>query len=183
MLRWHEKNRHGEKTKKCEECDLMFTTALTLRQHVRTVHSRVKDKTCPVCGRAFFNGSIFQAHVNRHENNRPWKCERCEKSFLTKNHLNMHTDRHNLAYQCKQCTEKRGSASELNIHTRRVHIGDKLTCRYGCGYQSWQTGNRHRHETDCQLNPIPGAPFSVSSGSASQYTLDIYHAKLQKKVD
>ena len=181
--RLHEQNRHGEKTEKCAECDLMFTTALTLKHHVREVHNKVKDKICSFCGQAFFHDSIFEAHVNGHANNRPWKCERCDKSFLTKRHLKMHTDRHNLPYQCKQCTEKRGCSTELKKHTRRVHGGERLSCRYGCGYQSWQTGNRSRHEADCQLNPIPGAPFSVSSGSASQYTLDIYHARLQNKVD
>ena len=178
LRRIHEQNRHGDKTEKCEACDMMFTTKMTLKHHMKQVHMKVKDKVCTYCGQAFFHSNVFQAHVNRHENNRPWKCEMCGKGFLTQRHKKTHMDRHNLVHKCDQCEEKRGSWTDLQRHMRKMHGGERLTCRYGCGYQSWGAGNRGRHEGDCKLNPLPGAPFSVSTGSASQYILDNYNAKM-----
>ena len=181
LRRIHEQNIHGEKTEKCEECDMMFATVTKMGHHVRQVHRKVKDKICPHCGEAFFVTSSFHAHVNRHTNTRPWKCETCGKDFLLERHLKSHMDRHTLPYECDQCDVKRGTLSDLKLHKRSAHGGEQLTCRHGCGYQTWGTGNRGRHERDCKLNPIPGAPYSVSNGSATQYILDNYHLKFGTK--
>ena len=37
-----------------------------------------------------------------------------------------------------------------------------------------------RHEGQCKLNPIPGAPTSISKGTANKLTLANFHAKLNK---
>ena len=179
--RRHEQTMHGEKTKKCDECEGMFRPGVLLKRHVRLVHRKVKDKICPLCGHAYSNKVVLQTHIDRHENNRQWKCEYCDKSFLTQTVQKEHMYRHTRAFQCSQCEEKKGSSDELKEHTRRAHGGVQLKCRYGCGYQSWGTGNRGRHESDCQLNPIHGAPYSVSSGSASQFVLQTYHNRIQNK--
>ena len=179
--RRHKQTMHGEKTEKCDECDGMFRTNVLLRCHIRIVHNKVKDKICPLCGQEYYNKAVLQTHIDRHENNRQWKCEYCDKRFLTHRAQKSHMDRHNLAYQCSQCEKKKGSTDELNEHTRRVHGGVQLKCRYGCGYHSWGTGNRGRHETNCQLNPIPGAPHSVSIGSASQFVLETYHNRIKEQ--
>ena len=179
--RMHEQTRHGEKTEKCKECDLMFPTVSKLRQHVKYSHRKVKDKVCDHCGQAFSAKKLLQAHVNRHTNNRPWKCETCNKDFLGRRHLKTHMERHSLAHHCNKCEVQKASLSDLKMHIRKVHDGVKLTCRYGCGVQTWGTGNRGRHERDCELSPIPGAPYSVSTGTASQFILDNYNSSLKNK--
>ena len=40
--------------------------------------------------------------------------------------------------------------------------------------------NIFRHEGGCKRNPIPGAPYSISQGTANKLTLAKFHAKLKK---
>ena len=133
---------------------------------------------CPFCGQAFYQIDSFEAHVNRHQNSRPWKCDQCYRDYLTQRQLKIHIETHNPAHQCDKCQSKYGSLNELKRHIRKVHDRIKLTCRHACGYKTWGNGNRNRHEADCKLNPLPGAPHSISNGTASQFVLDNYQSSL-----
>jgi len=182
MLRQnHENSNHVEKTIKCEECDMMFTTPSKRKAHVKQVHIKAKDKICPHCGEAFFQGEQYRAHINRHTGTRPYSCETCGKDFLIESHLKSHMKRHTRPYNCETCGLKFASSAELKHHQLAAHEGKQVECRHGCGFQSWQLGNRSRHEKQCKLNPIPGAPYTVTAGTATQYTLDNFQAAQKQK--
>ena len=81
-----------------------------------------------------------------------------------------------------------------------------ICCRFDCGWQVWDRRNLaryfsilisnifelefqarskikktlSRHEGGCKRNPIPGAPYSISQGTANKLTLAKFHAKLKK---
>ena len=178
----HEKKIHAEKTFKCQECDQMFSGQGYLNGHIRKIHVKAKDKICPHCGEAFSSTNItsFNAHVKRHTNDRQYSCETCGKDFLIPSHLKQHMKRHTLPFHCDLCDERKGSMFDMEAHKRQVHGGVQLTCRFKCGWQTWQSGNRNRHERTCQLNPMPNAPYTIAIGTATNYTLETFQAKIKR---
>ena len=121
--------------------------------------------------------TAFQAHVNRHTDNRQFACEICGKSFLVRSHLKSHARIHTLPFSCDICNSKFSSDGILKNHTRIEHEKQQIDCRHGCGFSCWESSNRNRHEKSCKRNPLPNAPYSVSAGTASSLTLQVisYH--------
>ena len=180
-LRNCHENVHKEKTIQCDECEKTFSGQYKLRAHKRNVHNIVVDQICPHCGEGFrsTNMESFRAHVNRHTNTRPYACELCGKDFLIEKHLKTHMLRHTKSISCDKCEDHFGSLTDLRAHKRKVHEGVQLTCRFGCSYQTWGSGNRNRHELACQLNPMPNAPYTIAVGTANNYIVQTYHAKVK----
>ena len=162
-----------EKSLQCNFCDQRFVGKGYLKTHIRIRHEKVKDKQCPHCGEAFQASRAFKAHVNRHTDNRQFACETCGKAFLVESHLKEHAKRHTLPYLCDMCDLRFGSDLSLKGHKRVVHEQQQVQCRHGCGFGCWQIGNRGRHEKLCKLNPLPGAPYTVSAGIATSFTLQV----------
>ena len=177
--RRHHKNRiHGEQNVKCDQCNKMFHSKGLMKIHVSNVHLKEKKKMCPTCGEAFIDHNTFKAHMNRHNNIRPYLCQDCDKDFLTNDALKWHMKRHinNRPHKCEQCSLTFLVRSDLNQHTDRVHLGILQECRHGCEFKTLRLSNRPRHEKYCSLNPIPGAPWTISNGTASRYVLETYNA-------
>ena len=177
----HERRNHSEKTIKCDHCDMMFALMSAKTAHVKMVHLGKKVTLCPLCGEGFTDKCTFEAHVNRHTNNRQFACETCGKAFLIQRDLVNHIKTHTRPYHCDQCEESFGSTMVMKDHIRRVHECIQIECRYGCGWQSWDRRNMHRHEVSCKCNPVPNAPYTVASGTAKRDVLHKFHAKLLKK--
>ena len=169
----HNTTQHGTKTLPCKGCDKIFSSNSYLNSHVRTTHEKVKNKQCPHCGEAFQASSAFKAHVNRHTDNRQFSCETCGKAFLVDSHLKEHAKRHTRPYFCDQCDIQTGSNTSLKRHKRIAHEQQQIECRHGCGWKGWETISRGRHEKPCKLNPLPNAPYTVSVGIASSFTLQV----------
>merc|ERR1712222_54074 len=81
---------------------------------------------------------------------------------------------HTLPYFCDKCDSRFGSTLALREHTRKVHDQQQILCRHGCGFSSWGTANRNRHEKSyCKLNPLPDAPYTISAGTANSLTKQV----------
>ena len=176
--RGHERVVHGEKTKKCDDCGKMFVTERTLKVHIIQVHIKSKDKICPSCGEAFFLVETFKIHLLRHSDDRQFPCEVCGKSFFTKRDIRKHSDTHTMPHECDKCNKSFGSKALLKDHVQVKHDGIKHNCRFHCGMEAWFRRQCINHEKTCSLNPVPGAPYSVAVGTASNLTLERYHERL-----
>ena len=177
--RGHENIHHAEKTVPCGQCDQMFARKAYRKVHIKTYHTRKKeDKICTLCGEAFWDKVTFEAHGNRHTNNRLHECEICGKTFLVQSHLKSHFKVHTLPHKCDKCDKGYKDVSLLRDHVRKVHEGLKIECRFGCGWQAADKRAVYRHETQyCKLNPLPNAPYSIAIGTANKLTLQNFHAK------
>ena len=173
----HWNRAHGEKNFKCEHCDMRFYAKGLMRLHMSNIHLKDKKKTCPICGEVFgTDHNTYVAHMNRHNNIRPYPCEVCAKGFLTPKALKTHMNSHTRPYKCDQCALGFASKDEVDKHVDRVHLGIQQECRHGCGFQTSLLSNRSRHEKQCSSNPIPGAPWAISNGTANRYVLETYNA-------
>ena len=45
----------------CKICERALATLQSLKQHVKTVHDKVKDHSCEVCGQKTFNQMMLES--------------------------------------------------------------------------------------------------------------------------
>uniref|UniRef100_A0A7E4ZYW0 C2H2-type domain-containing protein n=2 Tax=Panagrellus redivivus TaxID=6233 RepID=A0A7E4ZYW0_PANRE len=92
-------------------------------------------KTCPVCDQTFANRQSMLRHVSRKhpdhdasatkynaQNDLPFQCDVCYKSFEQKSSLQFHMKRHTgKSFECPQCQRQYAHGSELRKHLVRSH--------------------------------------------------------------
>lgn len=83
---------------------------------------------CSICRRLLQNHIvIMEQHTNSHLENRPYKCDYCDKRFLTKpdsnRHMRTHADKR--MFPCKYCPQKFLYSPARATHMR-LHTGLKI---------------------------------------------------------
>ena len=122
-LKIHLRTVHGNKTFKCEQCNLEVHSTKNLRQHIRTVHEKVP---CPECGKLFGIAKMKRHIQSQHtpDEEKKYKCDICGKGFVDntnlRDHRNVHTGEK--PYKCKYCGTCFASHSTHAVH-QRSHLG------------------------------------------------------------
>ena len=90
-LRIHFLKVHQDKCRSCVSCDKIFVEKEALKNHISTIHERIKDYKCDTCSKTFNISKSLKQHIHTvHEGHRDYKCEPCGKSFSTTNSLKKH---------------------------------------------------------------------------------------------
>ncbi|KAK6627704.1 hypothetical protein RUM44_010183 [Polyplax serrata] len=152
-------NFYNIKCEKCEDSE--FTSFKMLSRHYRTVHNkqgyikcckrniRVNDKyylrnhmfkhlqpdscRCKVCGKELSSLVTLKHHMNLHkpEEERPFQCSHCKKSFCCKNDLNNHEkaihvpENERQDFICDMCGKVFQRVATLKYHLSTVHLQDR----------------------------------------------------------
>ncbi|XP_076473060.1 uncharacterized protein LOC143302329 [Babylonia areolata] len=117
---------------KCLGCEFE-----TLDFHEYQKHkSKCTIVQCEICGVRLKSLYALRFHISAvHENDRPYKCTLCEKSFVLQTNLKSHMKyRHaegGRAFHCDQCSYRAFDARALDIHQRCVHSDERpFKCTY-----------------------------------------------------
>ena len=103
-------------------------------QHTKAVHLNSKPFKCDQCGKSFVSKQGLQKHINGvHLNLKPFKCTECSSSFREKGGLTKHTNRVHLNLKPFECTECQSSFSQKNELTRHTN-GVHLKLRPKCDH-------------------------------------------------
>lgn len=168
----------------CSYCDKVFDARVKRTNHERVVHRLKKmTNTCGVCGAKFNDGAKKNRHLHEvHGQELPkYKCQGCEKEFVTKKNLTKHIMGYHLKvrrYTCDLCGkefyDKISMQRHRVIHTNakdfkcdicfkefnrkstlnmhmRIHLDDKRYPCEICGEAFVQNKSRKKH-----LNKIHG---------------------------
>ena len=126
----HKKIHLGIKDYKCdrEKCDFAARTSKLLKLHIKTVHDKIKDYNCDLCGKLFSTRSSLKNHIRIvHEGCKDYKCERCEKAFGTIQELKFHVkvihEGFKGDHKCSLCEKTFLSALRLTKHVKITHEG------------------------------------------------------------
>ena len=76
-------------------CDKKFKLKITLNQHKKQIHYRIKTHKCfhNNCDKSFCSSYQLKSHISfKHSTDRPFKCnfQQCQSSFKTLSNLNRH---------------------------------------------------------------------------------------------
>ena len=93
VLTDHIQTVHEEESSfKCKDCSKSFPTKYRLKIHHEQFH--FQTYTCHECGTCFEKKQQIESHINSvHLNQRPYKCNLCEKSFFIDSQLKTHLKR------------------------------------------------------------------------------------------
>jgi len=137
-LKQHNKRQHmisPEKESICEECGKIFSKALNLKAHIKSVHTG-EPKECPECGVKVLN---LKQHIRRQhkrdsetgELESECICNHCgkifDKSSKLKGHIaTVHTQNESI---CHICSKEFKNPHYLRCHIRVVHSSnEQVTC-------------------------------------------------------
>lgn len=103
----------------CNDCSKKFKTKREVRMHIAAKHIKDEDK--------------------------PFKCNECNKAFAMVCLFNLHKVVHTSKYECKICKSTWRNAYSLKIH-ERLHTGEKpFVCQFCKKRFAWKTSWK-RHE-------------------------------------
>ena len=112
----------------CDKCPKMFTHKQSLIAHRYHKHSTtkkvlVKKKLqCEHCEKVFTNSSALKEHVKtKHENDTPFKCDQCQRSYGTSYGLKNHKINLHMQVKCEECGQQISSSFMLKRHKATVH--------------------------------------------------------------
>ena len=83
-------------------------------------HTEEKPYKCEVCEKAFNRKGHLNEHLRIHTGDKPYKCKVCEKAFNHKGHLNEHLRIHtgDKPYKCNMCKKKFRHKNNLSRHMK-----------------------------------------------------------------
>uniref|UniRef100_A0A8D8GBN5 Zinc finger protein 91 n=2 Tax=Culex pipiens TaxID=7175 RepID=A0A8D8GBN5_CULPI len=105
----------------CPHCEKRFAHDTTLREHINSVHLRLKKYHCERegCSEAFTNRSSLRYHDTvKHRNARDFVCAECGKSYHTSTGLSQHTSlsHDQRRFRCDECGKMFAMKYHLKTH-------------------------------------------------------------------
>ncbi len=111
----------------CKACNAAFHQISQLRRHLIVTHAKEKPFKCNQCSRTFVSKTNLNRHKNCHNGIRTFKCGQCESAFYNSTDLKGHIRTHTgeKPYKCQECPKAFAWSTNLTRH-RRTHIRKKL---------------------------------------------------------
>lgn len=126
----------------CDLCGRVFVRFSTLRNHIENVHMKIRNVSCSICQRQFYNKVHLDAHVKTKHQKPQHECSYCDKNFTSNYALNLHIESIHLkrgAVKCPQCEAVFNNKGALSAHLKTTHsdtprkfanVSGKCVCGY-----------------------------------------------------
>ena len=114
----------------CDKCDYKSYSKQSLADHNKYKHDKIartiKVVTCQHCHKEVAN---LEWHVKKIHTLIRHKCNKCEKEYIAKHHLDEHVksvhEEKNIECLIENCNFKAGILSRLKVHMKKVHCENK----------------------------------------------------------
>ncbi|XP_059614718.1 zinc finger protein 699-like isoform X2 [Phlebotomus argentipes] len=108
----------------CKVCEHTFTSKYRYERHLGT-H---KIFQCETCMRKFTKKQALLDHVSIHKNEKPFCCNRCDKTFRLETHMKIHMKKIHMPStgepeHCPYCARRYNQLSRLQTHLKNCHRG------------------------------------------------------------
>ncbi|XP_069364846.1 transcriptional repressor CTCF-like isoform X2 [Maniola hyperantus] len=140
------RSKHLRPSFTCSFCPYTSHRRYLLLRHMKT-HSEERPHKCNVCERGFKTMASLQNHVNMHNGVKPHVCKYCKSPFTTSGELVRHVRYRHTHEKPHKCTECDYASVELSKLRRHVrcHTGERPYQCPHCTYASQDTFKLKRH--------------------------------------
>ncbi|KAL7013182.1 hypothetical protein ACKWTF_015238 [Chironomus riparius] len=169
---------------KCEVCGKKWKSDIALRDHIRMCHA-AELITCKICLKQMKPQCIYQHMRYVHSEVRDFKCKMCDAAFKTKEKLKRHLDTHNRKFNCDQCDRKFSSQYELTEHLKwheDPEIFKCSICKKSFSTRTSLTTHSKLHKGIVRDLKCPHCPFITHRKESIKYHLTT-HEKRDKKLE
>ena len=122
----------GERTMKCEDCDLTFKSEKCLNRHDLVVHSEANLHFCDECDESFPTKVKLEIHKSTHTGEELPSCPVCSQVFTENCFLDDHMRIHHSdidEFPCGHCDKSFRTKRRRYMHVKRCHDTDR---KYAC---------------------------------------------------
>jgi len=107
----------GKDAFECPECHKGFAKKSALDRH-SLVHAEVKPYKCDKCEKSFMRGDSLAEHKNsaHGEGSRPFQCDKCPRDFVSAKRLREHKRSHERPHACSKCARTFSQRHHLVQH-------------------------------------------------------------------
>lgn len=159
-LKFHIENKHTQTDVRysCDQCAKMFLSKSSMRKH-RTVHNRIEELKCPICGKYQPDNHTFKMHTKAHSGVKPFRCTEleCNKYFRNTRERTLHVQRvhqKTRPHKCDVCNEGFFNRQQLNIHILE-HTGERPFPCGDCASRFKTAGQLKQHKLTAHSDARP----------------------------
>ena len=116
----------------CSICDKTFKMVSNLKDHMESVHEKLRPFPCDVCGKMFPTAQVYKIHNRTHTGERPYSCSECGKLFKSQGEMSKHKKMHQdvTPYACSMCGKTFKVATLRNVHFQSIHGQKVFSCSF-----------------------------------------------------
>ncbi|XP_037730297.1 transcription factor Ouib isoform X1 [Drosophila subpulchrella] len=117
----HQDRREMKQFFPCPDCPKTYTKKALLKQHRAQVHTGHRQFRCSICNEVFSSLGAKLRHEKAHQNERPYPCLECGRIFSSVSALQAHCSTHleeNRKFRCEPCNKDFLSRKDLLEHTK-----------------------------------------------------------------
>ncbi|XP_050328591.1 uncharacterized protein LOC126758378 [Bactrocera neohumeralis] len=142
------KNTAGKNVYCCHYCGKESKHHFTHKMHMR-IHTQERPHKCDACDKAFRTMAALITHQRIHEDVRPYQCEHCLLSFRQQAHLKEHRMIHEgiTPHKCSICQLSFTKKSNMLVHMR-IHSGENPYKCVICDKQFKKAALLRKHESE-----------------------------------
>lgn len=134
----------------CDQCGKGYARKSSLNFHVKDKHMHVTRFRCNHCERCFLSKSQFAVHVARHIKQKRSECRKCLQKFYSISDRNKHlkTCFKGPQFKCKTCLKRFQTRESLRCHVMQKLSRRRFKCGV-CDAKFKHYASLHKHFKTC----------------------------------